>query len=80
MSSYKHAYHAQILAQQRARAQALQQQQAKAQDHAQKQQEAAQQAAAEAEDEGVGASDEIDTYADYEPAKVKLGRRHPGAL
>eukprot|EP01043_Picozoa_sp_COSAG02_P015982 COSAG02_NODE_694_length_18422_cov_19.850188_3_plen_361_part_00 len=33
--------------------------------------------AAAQEDEGVGQGEEYDTFADYEPSKVKLGRRHP---
>eukprot|EP01047_Picozoa_sp_COSAG01_P019705 COSAG01_NODE_1103_length_11680_cov_13.513773_1_plen_187_part_00 len=33
--------------------------------------------AAAHEDEGVGQGEEYDTFADYEPSKVQLGRRHP---
>eukprot|EP01052_Picozoa_sp_SAG31_P019378 SAG31_NODE_1409_length_8471_cov_12.764931_1_plen_231_part_00 len=33
--------------------------------------------AAAQEDEGVGQGEEYDTFADYEPSKVQLGRRHP---
>ena len=32
------------------------------------------------EDECVGAGDDIDTYADYEPSKVRIGRRHPDSV
>ena len=50
---------------------------AQAQAAANKAAEAKEAAEAQAEDDGVGAGDDVDTYADYEPSKIKIGRRHP---
>jgi len=84
------AQQAQVRLQQAAQAQAQAQAAAVAQVQAaaaaQKQRQAAAQKqaaqkedelAAQQEDEGVGQGEEYDTFADYEPKKVKLGRRHP---